>query len=621
LTALIFYRVRHFEQEHVKAIIEAVQPYRARTISPASEVEYFKGLIQELQTDICRSHELMCRLWLNTSFGHEWLREVSEARKASHALPRATPERIARDFAFTPQEIRSLWTPIVSAAYPEHWVEQSWDEGLCDDYIFESMEAASYVLIAKMVTGLHIGVRAHRTTNVSARLKMLVSISNLDAPDRWPQLPVDGTALPDTPEGWKGYPDFYPVCLENPDFAAIFARFGETGTEIFTKLAGIPFPEPERPQSPIAADPDTQTETQQPETVDLTQVTESSQNGPQQPSIDGGSQPSAQQDTAGAQDDIKIEQDVEDVDPQYDTHEELLVDQDGNTFTMATYDDEDEPAQSGWIHTGDETEKHDSEALQYLAHIAGANKEEDYRVVNEWLTYNQPDLSFITTRAFDLARLGNLGLARYAMDDLRIDADMYGTVAERFAQRRIDRLAEAAALADVLKIEQEKLADLEAEAAKYRHTSGIAATTQQNITQTRRLQAKVQAQVKGARLSMAGTARVGRSASMAPPGRRGSDTPSIPGRSTVTPTPSIPGRSTLTPTPSIPGRSAVTPFSRQTTTPTSRGRGGPETDPLQTPTPTSHVHSAPDTDPHPTPALPFGRRRSGAEFDESDWAK
>jgi hypothetical protein len=578
----------------------------------------------ELQTDICRSHELVARLWLNTSFGLEWLQELSNARKASAVLPRATPERIAQDFQLTPQEISSLWTPIISAAFPDHWIELSWEQGLCDDYIFESMEAASYVLIAKMVTGLHIGVRAHRTTNVTARLRMLASISNLEAPDRWPQLPVQQSALPDTLEGWKGYPDFYPVCLENQDFAGIFARFGEPGIELFTKLVGRPFPESERPQSPTPADIDMQTETQQPDNIDLTQLTESSQNCPQQPCIDGSSQPGAQHGTqARAHDDIKIEQNVEDLDPQYDTHEEMFVDQDGNPFTVPTYDDDDEPPQSSWIHTGDETQKHDSEALLYLARIAEVNKEEDYRLLNEWLAYNQPDLSVITSRAFELARLGSLGLARYAMDDMRMDADMYGRVAERFAERRIERLAEAAALADVLKIEQTKLAEIEAEAAKYRTTSGIASTTQQNITQTRRLMAKVQAQVQGARLSMAGPARGGRSASMAPPGRRASDTPTIPGRSAVTP--SIPGRSAVTP--SIPGRSAVTPgpfqtggSSRQTLTPTTRGRDGPETDPLQTPTPSSRGRGGPDSDPIPTPGHTLGRRRSGADFDESDWA-
>jgi hypothetical protein len=335
LAAFLFYRIRNYDQAQLKAIIEAVQPYRARTINPASEMEYFKGLIMELQTDICRSHELIARLWLNIPFGQVWLDELAAARKLNYALPRATPDRIALDFQFTPREISSLWTPILSAAHPDHWNEQSWEDGLCDDYIFDSMESASYVLIAKMVTGLHIGVRAHRTTNVTARLRMLASISNLEAPDRWPQLPVDGTSLPDTQESWKGYPDFYPVCHENPDFAGIFARFGDPGPTLFTKLVGKPFPEPQRPPNPTPVDTDVTIDTQQPNSIDLTREPESSQNGTQPPIVDISSQATqpgtqgdihagigAQQDTqAGDHDDHKIEDNAD----EYDAYDPCCV--------------------------------------------------------------------------------------------------------------------------------------------------------------------------------------------------------------------------------------------------------------------------------------------------------
>jgi hypothetical protein len=582
----------------MKAIVEAVQPYRARTINPASEIDYFKELIMELQTDICRSHEVIARLWLNTSFGAAWLNELSIARKANSVLPRATPERIAEDFEFSPQEISSLWTPILAVAHPDHWNEQSWESeaAICDDYIYESMEAASYNLIAKMVTGLHIGVRAHRTTNVTARLKMLAAISTLETPDRWPELPVDGVSLPDTPEGWKAFPDFYRVSIDNPAFAGIFARFGDRGTELCKKVVGKPFPE--RPQSPTPTPADTDKQqpdridlTQQPDKIDLTQQAESSQNGPQIP----GSNDSSQAAHSGTPQDpqpLKTEPNADEYDI-YD-QEELLLDQDGKPFVRATYDDEDEPGQSSWIHTGEETDKHDNDALQYLARVAGASSEDDYRILNQWLAYNQPDLGVITTRAFELARLGGLGLARYAMDDMATDADMYGRIAQQFARKRVERLAEAAALAEVLKLEKQRLAEVEAEASKYRIASGVVSTTQQDINQTRRLMSKVQAQIQGARISMAGPAGGIRTNRMAPPSRRGSDTPILPAR-----------------TPGI----EIGGSSRQILTP--RGRPA-DSDPLQTPThrltPTPRGRSAPDSD----PAL--NRRRSGADFDESDWA-
>jgi hypothetical protein len=104
------------------------------------------------------------------------------------------------------------------------------------------METTSYDVIAKMATGLHVGMRAHRTLSVHARLRILAGISSLETPDRWPELPIDVSAFPDTQEGWKGYPDFYPTCTANDDFARIFGRFGDMGIGFFTKLADRPYP-------------------------------------------------------------------------------------------------------------------------------------------------------------------------------------------------------------------------------------------------------------------------------------------------------------------------------------------------------------------------------------------
>jgi hypothetical protein len=47
--------------------------------------------------------------------------------------------------------------------------------------------------------------------------------------------------------------------------------------------------------------------------------------------------------------------------------------------------------------------------------------------------------------------VGGLGLARYALDDMQSDAAMYERMAERFAEKRVARLGEAAELAETLK--------------------------------------------------------------------------------------------------------------------------------------------------------------------------
>jgi hypothetical protein len=597
-TALLFYRLRHFETAHMKAILKAVMPYRARVVTITGQMQYFKGLIQDLQTDICKAHEVVARLWLNTSSGDDWLQSIAAARSSNRTLPVATREQIAGSLLLSVKDIGSLWTSVSSIVNPKHWDEEAWNDSGSEDYIFQFMEETTYILIAKMATCLQFGVRAQRTTGVTARLRMLTAITNVDYPDCWPELPTDGLALPDSPEGWKGYPDFYPSCTDNDQFATLFGRFEEIGISLFSKLTNRPIPNsgidenktrthspPEQDASesnapvtsvvgaPSAKGPDTDIET-----VDLTAdaCTSSQQKSNDvenvaDTSITEDLPAPAEEDAATPRPKELLETD-RDV-PETSFHQgEYLVHQDGNQFSLEGYDDDDEPAQSSWMHTGDEMEKHDDDALEYIARLAQTDHEDDYKVIQEWLDYNNPDMSFLTARAFELARLGGLGLARYVLDDLQSDAAMYARMSEHFAEKRIGRLAEAAELAETLKDLPEKLANLESEAASYRSDSGMASNYQQNITQTRRIMARVQAQVQGARTSVP----------MVIPGRSG--------RVTMGP-PAIPGRLTSFQSPVASGRQTSAPPGRQTSLPPGRQ--------IQGSTP---------------------RRRSAPEFDESDWA-
>jgi hypothetical protein len=54
------------------------------------------------------------------------------------------------------------------------------------------------------------------------------------------------------------------------------------------------------------------------------------------------------------------------------------------------------------------------------------------------------------------------------------DAEVYGDLADHFANRRVARLADAENLSQVLSDVQKKLVTLEEEAAKYRSTTGKA---------------------------------------------------------------------------------------------------------------------------------------------------
>jgi hypothetical protein len=530
---------------------------RVRIVINAAEINYFKNLLQELQTDICKAHEAVARTWLNSDSGQQWIENIANNRKQNKAIPHVTHEQISHDLMLTVKEIRSLWISVSSVVHQAHWNEDSWFDGEIDSYIFDTMESTSYNMIAKMANGLHVGVRAHRTLSVQARLRILATLSSLDTPDRWPEVPNDVCAFPDSPEGWKGYPDFYPTCTSDDDFARIFGRFGDMGIAFFTKLAGRPYPS-EIPSRPTTPEPTAQPATDEAKVPEDTagevvssQVKEESLHEANTGEPDNAANPEA-----------------------------YILDPDGNQILLVSYDDEDEPVQSSWMYTGDETEKIDDLAMKHIARLAKLDSEEDYKAIEEWNAYHNPDITFITARAFDLARIGGFGLARYALDDLMSDASVYGNLADHFSDRRVARLAEAANLAEVLSDVQKKLAALETEAERYRTTSGHATVLQQNLNQNKRIMARVQAQLQGARVNAIQNPRLARG---------------------TMPPPSSIRRQTASPVP---------PF--QPPTSGSRGLG------TQSPQPSSRQSSGPPVRSQAdTPAVQT--RKDESEFDESQW--
>jgi hypothetical protein len=566
--------VRHFEVSHIRAILTAVQPIRVRVVLNQPEITYFKNLIHEIQTDIGKAHEAVARAWLNSESGQQWLENVANNRKQNKAIPHVTYEQISQDLMFSVKEIKALWTSISSVAHPAHWDEYSWYDGDIDGHIFETMESTSYKIIAKMANGLNVGVKAHRTLSVQARLRILAGVSSLQTPDRWPELPIDGSALPDTPEGWKGYPDIYPTCTANDDFARIFGRFGDPGIAFFTKLANRPYPSDisSRASTP---EPASQPPTSQPQPAEA--------DAPEDKGVDDSSQIKAE---PGQSDEANTHGPVNAVDPG-----EYILDTDGNPVLLVSYDDEDEPTQSSWMFTGDETVKIDDEGMKHLARLAKLDSEEDYKAIEEWKAYHNPDITFITARAFDLARIGGFGLARYALDDLMSDAAVYGNLAEHFADRRVARLAEAANLAEVLSDVQQKLAALEAEADRYRAVSGNATVLQQNVNQHKRIMARVQNQLGGARAHAMQNPRLGRGA-MPPPSsiRRQTASPAPPIQ------PSASGSGAPPATPATPAPPALSPqlSGRQSSGPPGRS---------------------------PADTLGTQSRKAESEFQESDWTE
>jgi hypothetical protein len=533
--------VRILDANHIRAILMAVQPVRIRVAVDTSEINNFKNLIQEVQADICKAHEAVARCWLNSESGLQWIETLSSLRKQQKALPHLTPEQMSEDLALSVKEVKALWSSISSVVHPDHWNQDEWYQGETDSYIFEEMESTSYNVIAKMATGLNVGPRAHRTLNVQARLRILACVSSLETPDKWPKLPTDIIMFPaDSHEGWKGYPDCYPTCTGNDDFARIFGRFGEAGIAFFTKLANRPYPyensNGDAPETTAQSQSADVTANQDKEVLDLTcsQITANHDKE--------GLDITSSQITAGNKDKEGLDPTSSQIksEPHDNAPESLntadwdyVLDADGNQVLLVGYDDDDEPIQSSWMHAGDELEKITDPAVQRLAHLAGLDKAEDLKAIADWTAYHNPDMTFITPRAFDVARLGGWGLARYALDDLMADAEVYGNLADHFANRRVARLADAQHLSQVLSDVQKKLATLEEEAAKYRGTTGKATALQQNVTQSKRIMARVQAQLQGARVNAIHNPRLARG-TVPPPSssQTASSTPHTPTRQT-----------------------------------------------------------------------------------------
>jgi hypothetical protein len=93
----------------------------------------------------------------------------------------------------------------------------------------------------------------------------------------------------------------------------------------------------------------------------------------------------------------------------------VMIDNDGNMFRTANVDDDDEPSQSSWIQTGDDLDKISDDTVKRIHEMAVVEQEEDMRLVNNFKHYLNPPNNYIGQRAFDLARLGGIGLARTSL--------------------------------------------------------------------------------------------------------------------------------------------------------------------------------------------------------------
>jgi hypothetical protein len=59
----------------------------SQAVTIQHEVSTVKAMINEIQTDICKSHEGMARLWLASVPGLQWIEGLAEQRSVHICMP------------------------------------------------------------------------------------------------------------------------------------------------------------------------------------------------------------------------------------------------------------------------------------------------------------------------------------------------------------------------------------------------------------------------------------------------------------------------------------------------------------------------------------------------------
>jgi hypothetical protein len=75
----LFYRFRYFDTATMNHLLNGLEPM-SQAVTIHDEVATVKAMINEIQTDICKSHEGMAHLWLASVPGLQWIEGLEEQR-------------------------------------------------------------------------------------------------------------------------------------------------------------------------------------------------------------------------------------------------------------------------------------------------------------------------------------------------------------------------------------------------------------------------------------------------------------------------------------------------------------------------------------------------------------
>jgi len=127
------------------------------------------------------------------------------------------------------------------------------------------------------------------------------------------------------------------------------------------------------------------------------------------------------------------------------------------------------------------------DTLERITEYVKAYHKGDMAVLHAYLTHVQPQFSVISERTIRLASLGGIGLARFCIEDLQVDSEVYMEMSEHFKNQSRDALALAARLDEECKNLDDQLVDLEKNAYEWRQSSAKLSQAQQRLTKKKRL--------------------------------------------------------------------------------------------------------------------------------------
>ncbi|KAA8893176.1 hypothetical protein FN846DRAFT_914355 [Sphaerosporella brunnea] len=493
--AYMFYRARSFPEQGIKNLLHHFQPIGTKVVRSDREVSFVKQLVDDLQDDIARSHEAMARLFMSTELGQEWIADVDSKRAVQRGIPwlNAHSPQLLKALQLSPTEFSSLWTPILHVVNSSVWTDTEWRQTSQrlwaeDTYIFSAMRWASLEIIARFSNAMHSSNANTRYLSVQIRQKVFRAVSPLDFPELWPAISTDQHFHPTTPQAWASLPDHYPVCYENNNFRDIFHRFGKAGQDILVGLT---------PRALLSSRSTPEVNSSQQETSTQESITTTEPTHPHDSlySYESTSQPAHGKPTASTADDndhntvdhhVRDAQggetaehlgDVESFGMAYGTDSEeddsFFCSQDGTKIPAINLqvDRDVAPARSSSMRTGTEVDKVSEDVVQQIMELVRANNNEDCAMVHDFIRMYDPPVDYLTQRAFDLSRMGGSGLAKYAIEDLYCDAEIYRRLGDYFHHRRLEALDEAAKVEEQVRVAAAAQEAAESQEAAYRQMS------------------------------------------------------------------------------------------------------------------------------------------------------